>query len=88
MKIHSLQMWDLEHTKEPVYTAKAHASIINQIDGTGGQARPVFVRFCSRPGKGTVLTAAATPVFAERLMHTCMTDEDTAQQESAKTLHT
>ena len=35
-----LQMWDLEHTKEPVYTAKAHASIINQIDGTGGQASP------------------------------------------------
>ena len=36
-------MWDLEHTKEPVYTAKAHASIINQIDGTGGQAsRLVF----------------------------------------------
>lgn len=31
-------MWDLEHTREPVYTAKAHASIINQIDGTGGQA--------------------------------------------------
>lgn len=33
-----VQMWDLEHTKEPVYSAKAHASIINQIDGTGGQA--------------------------------------------------
>ena len=33
-----VQMWDLEHTEEPVYTAKAHASIINQIDGTGGQA--------------------------------------------------
>lgn len=31
-------MWDLEHTREPVYTAQAHASIINQIDGTGGQA--------------------------------------------------
>lgn len=33
-----MQMWDLEHTREPVYTAEAHASIINQIDGTGGQA--------------------------------------------------
>ncbi|KAL3137434.1 Dynein axonemal assembly factor 10 [Trebouxia sp. C0010 RCD-2024] len=33
-----LQMWDLEHTKEPVYTATAHASIINQIDGSGGQS--------------------------------------------------
>lgn len=81
-------MWDLEHTKEPVYTAKAHASIINQIDGTGGQVRLVLLKFCSRPANGTVLSAAITPVFAERLMHTCMTDQDTAQQESAKTLHT
>ena len=38
MIISCLQMWDLEHTKEPVYTAKAHTSLINHIDGTGGQA--------------------------------------------------
>ena len=36
-------MWDLEHTKQPVYTAKAHASIINQIDGTGGQVSSMAV---------------------------------------------
>ena len=30
---------DLEHTEMPVFQAKAHKSIINCIDGCGGQWR-------------------------------------------------
>lgn len=32
-----LQMWDLERMDKPVFHAQAHASIINQLDATGGQ---------------------------------------------------
>uniref|UniRef100_A0A6U3D2A9 Uncharacterized protein n=1 Tax=Lotharella globosa TaxID=91324 RepID=A0A6U3D2A9_9EUKA len=31
-----LNIWDLNDLKKPVYTAKAHSSIINCIDGVGG----------------------------------------------------
>ena len=30
-------MWDLERMDKPVFHAQAHASIINQLDATGGQ---------------------------------------------------
>lgn len=39
-----LQIWDLEHTQKPVYDVQAHASIVNQMDGFGGQAS-----WCGRP---------------------------------------
>jgi hypothetical protein len=32
-----LQMWDLENTTKPVFDVQAHASIVNAIDGCGGQ---------------------------------------------------
>jgi hypothetical protein len=32
-----LQIWDLEQPKAPVWDAQAHASIVNGIDGCGGQ---------------------------------------------------
>ena len=32
----TLQLWDLEKSENPVYSAKAHSSIINAIDGVGG----------------------------------------------------
>lgn len=32
-----LQIWDLENTTKPVFDVQAHASIVNQIDGFGGQ---------------------------------------------------
>ncbi|BES97425.1 WD domain, G-beta repeat [Nesidiocoris tenuis] len=32
-----LQIWDLERMKEPVYEVDAHGTIINAIDGFGGQ---------------------------------------------------
>lgn len=32
-----VQIWDLENTAQPVFTAQAHASIVNAIDGCGGQ---------------------------------------------------
>ncbi|CAG0897899.1 unnamed protein product [Darwinula stevensoni] len=31
-----LNIWDIESLKEPVYTAKAHADIVNAIDGVAG----------------------------------------------------
>lgn len=31
-----LQIWDLEKTRDPVYSVKAHKEIINSIDGVGG----------------------------------------------------
>jgi WD40 repeat protein len=34
-----LQLWDLENLKAPVWDAQAHASIVNGIDGFGGQVR-------------------------------------------------
>lgn len=34
-----LQLWDLEKPKTPVWDAQAHASIVNGIDGFGGQVR-------------------------------------------------
>ncbi|PNW72329.1 hypothetical protein CHLRE_16g672600v5 [Chlamydomonas reinhardtii] len=34
-----VQIWDLENTAQPVFTAQAHASIVNAIDGCGGQAK-------------------------------------------------
>ena len=46
-------IWDLEHLGKPVYQTQAHASIINAIDGCGGQARgygaPELVT-CGRDG--------------------------------------
>ncbi|KAL6763097.1 WD40-repeat-containing domain protein [Haematococcus lacustris] len=48
-----LQIWDLEHTNKPVFDVQAHASIVNQVDGFGGQARgcgaPELVT-CGRDG--------------------------------------
>jgi hypothetical protein len=32
-----LQIWDLENTSAPLFSAQAHASIVNAIDGCGGQ---------------------------------------------------
>lgn len=32
-----LEIWDLEHLSKPVYKTQAHASIVNQMDGCGGQ---------------------------------------------------
>jgi hypothetical protein len=34
-----LQLWDLEHTKQPIFSVQAHASIVNGIDGFGGKVR-------------------------------------------------
>lgn len=34
-----LQIWDLEHLEKPVFNVQAHASIVNAIDGCGGQVR-------------------------------------------------
>ncbi|MEW5301400.1 MAG: hypothetical protein WDW36_004261 [Sanguina aurantia] len=48
-----LQIWDLENTNAPVFEAQAHASIINAMDGCGGQAKgygaPELVT-CGRDG--------------------------------------
>lgn len=35
-----LQLWDLEQGRAPVWDAQAHASIINAVDGMGGQVSP------------------------------------------------
>ncbi len=32
-----IQVWDLEHTGQPFFDVQAHASIVNQLDGFGGQ---------------------------------------------------
>lgn len=32
-----LEIWDLERTEKPLFQAQAHASIINAMDGCGGQ---------------------------------------------------
>ena len=34
-----IQIWDLERAKEALYRTQAHASVVNVIDGCGGQAR-------------------------------------------------
>ena len=34
-----LQVWDLENPSRPVFEVQAHASIVNQLDGCGGQVR-------------------------------------------------
>lgn len=34
-----LQLWDLERLNQPVFEVQAHASIVNQMDGFGGQVR-------------------------------------------------
>eukprot|EP00879_Flechtneria_rotunda_P029635 GHRR01032065.1.p1 GENE.GHRR01032065.1~~GHRR01032065.1.p1 ORF type:complete len:344 (+),score=65.23 GHRR01032065.1:305-1336(+) len=48
-----LQYWDLEHTKAPLWDTQAHASIVNGIDGFGGQAYgygPPELVTCGRDG--------------------------------------
>eukprot|EP00877_Chromochloris_zofingiensis_P007606 jgi/Chrzof1/3099/Cz12g11200.t1 len=48
-----LEVWDLEHTNTPVFRVQAHASIINGMDGFGGQARgygPPEIATCGRDG--------------------------------------
>ena len=45
-----LQIWDLENMNKPVYEVQAHASIVNAIDGCGGQVRPGVVRPQKRKG--------------------------------------
>lgn len=48
-----LHIWDMESLKAPVYTAQAHASIVNAMDGVGGAAKgygaPELVT-CGRDG--------------------------------------
>lgn len=48
-----LQIWDMESLGKPVYDAQAHASIVNAVDGCGGQAKgygaPELVT-CGRDG--------------------------------------
>ncbi len=34
----TLQVWDLEHSDLPVFSAKGHSQLINSIDGVGGFA--------------------------------------------------
>jgi WD repeat-containing protein 92 len=34
-----LHIWDMESPKVPVYSAQAHASIVNAMDGCGGSAK-------------------------------------------------
>jgi len=34
-----MQLWDLEHSDTAVMDVKAHTSIVNAIDGCGGQAK-------------------------------------------------
>lgn len=38
-----LQVWDVENTREPIYDIQAHASIVNAIDGCGGQVRLIHI---------------------------------------------
>jgi len=48
-----LCIWDLERLAEPVFQSQAHASIINQVDGCGGQAKgigPPELATCGRDG--------------------------------------
>lgn len=48
-----LQIWDLENPGKPVFEVQAHASIVNAVDGCGGQAKgfgaPELVT-CGRDG--------------------------------------
>lgn len=54
-----LQLWDLENPSAPVWDAQAHASIVNGIDGFGGQVghQQEWTRLRSR---STVAYSAAT----------------------------
>jgi len=48
-----LCLWDLENTAAPLFQAQAHASIINMVDGCGGQAKGFGapeVATCGRDG--------------------------------------
>lgn len=35
-----LQIWDIESTGQPLFDVQAHASIVNALDGCGGQVGP------------------------------------------------
>jgi WD40 repeat protein len=53
-----LQLWDLENLKAPLWDTQAHASIVNGIDGCGGQVGAA---------------AAASQQFpASKVVHPCM----------------
>ena len=74
-------MWDLEHTKEPVYTAKAHASIVNQIDGTGGQVSCLAASIHDGFALLHQSTKAPGPLFSFwllRVPHSHATNDDSA----------
>lgn len=32
-----LEIWDIENTRQPLFAVQAHASIVNALDGCGGQ---------------------------------------------------
>jgi hypothetical protein len=32
-------VWDLTHTKAPIFSVQAHQSIVNDMDGFGGRVR-------------------------------------------------
>lgn len=38
-----MQVWDVENTREPIYDIQAHASIVNALDGCGGQVSSVSI---------------------------------------------
>lgn len=57
-----LQIWDLENTAKPIFDVQAHASIVNQMDGFGGQAS-------KHPA---ACTAAQRVLGVLRLMHARM----------------
>eukprot|EP00882_Tetradesmus_deserticola_P016054 GHRQ01017124.1.p1 GENE.GHRQ01017124.1~~GHRQ01017124.1.p1 ORF type:complete len:152 (-),score=19.15 GHRQ01017124.1:941-1396(-) len=47
-----LQLWDLEHPKAPLVDVQAHASIVNAIDGFGGQVSMlpmILMQACTLP---------------------------------------
>lgn len=54
-----LQIWDLENTAKPVYEVQAHASIVNALDGCGGQVRALPHRWPSGTGKVVSTVASA-----------------------------
>jgi hypothetical protein len=34
-----LQQWDIERPSKPIFSVQAHTSLVNRIDGCGGQVR-------------------------------------------------
>eukprot|EP00882_Tetradesmus_deserticola_P029718 GHRQ01033312.1.p1 GENE.GHRQ01033312.1~~GHRQ01033312.1.p1 ORF type:complete len:154 (-),score=31.24 GHRQ01033312.1:941-1402(-) len=47
-----LQLWDLQHPKAPLVDVQAHASIVNAIDGFGGQVSMlpmILMQACTLP---------------------------------------